>query len=194
MGISKPKAARYTVKEADHNSPHTLNEFAAASRAYCNFIEALTEDRPANFYSSLELLLAQLHIAILQIDADPDAPETPDAESRDMTHNQWKVITQRLEQLTADETNRLYDMHIASWKTAKPADNYCAVRASMLWDDLADIYRDLKNGLQLWDTNTDDARRGASWEWRFGYESHWGYHLARAIQTTHEARHHLYAN
>ena len=168
-----------------------LEEFAAAARAYCAFIDALTEDRPRDLYSSLELLLAQLHVAVLQIDADPDAP---DAESRDMTHKQWKVLAQRLEDLTADETNRLYDMHIESWKTTKHDDNYCAVRASMLWDDLADIYRDLSNGLRHWEINTHNARREASWEWRTNYEIHWGTHLARAMQTIHEIRYRLEAN
>ncbi|MBO6740017.1 MAG: DUF5063 domain-containing protein [Phycisphaerales bacterium] len=171
-----------------------LEEFAAAARAYCALIDALTQDRPRNLYSSLERLLARLHAAILQIDADPDAPETPDAESRDRRHEQWKAIAQRLEQLTADETNQLYDLHIESWNTAKPADNYCAIRASMLWDDLADIYSDLRNGLRHWDMNTVDARREASWKWRVNYETHWGTHLARAIQTIHEIRYRLGVN
>ncbi len=175
-------------------STQALNAFADAAQHYCTFIESLPEARPNNFYSSLELLLAQLHVAILQIDADPDAPETPEAESRNMNHKQWKVLAQRLEQLTTDETNRLYDLHIKSWNTVKPADNYCAIRASMLWDDLADIYRDLKDGLKLWDMNTHDTQREASWKWRFHYESHWGTHLARAIQTVHEIRYRLDAN
>jgi len=171
-----------------------LEQFAAAASAYCAYIDALSADRPRDLYSSLELLLAHLHVAILPIEADPDAPETPDAESRDMTHNQWKVLAQRLEQLTADETNRLYDMHIESWKTTTPDDNYCAIRATMLFDDLADIYRDLSNGLHHWDLNTNDARREASWKWRFNYEIHWGTHLARAMQTIHEIRYRLNAN
>jgi hypothetical protein len=63
----------------------------------------------------------------------------------------------------------------------------------MLWDDLADIYRDLKDGLNLWDSNTHDAQREASWKWRTNYEIHWGTHLARATQTIHEIRYRLNA-
>jgi hypothetical protein len=62
------------------------------------------------------------------------------------------------------------------------------IRVAMLWDDLADIYRDLKNGLRLFDLGTQDATLQAIWDWRFGYENHWGSHLMQALVTVHEIR------
>ena len=59
--------------------------------------------------------------------------------------------------------------------------------AGSLADDLSDIWRDLRKGL-------DALRLGApwqdvSWEWRYGLEAHWGTHAAEALRTLH-ARHH----
>ncbi len=186
----------------DQTNQVPLNEFALVASEYCGFIESLSDDRPQNFYTQLELLLARLHISILTVLADPDlpvlsdpdAPETEPAGSVQKGLKQWETVSQQVAKVTNEQTNRLYDWHIDSWNTKDPVDNYCAIRASMLWDDLADIYGELKNGLMLWSINTNESKSEASWKWRFGFESHWGTHLARAMQTVHEARYHLYAN
>lgn len=172
----------------------SLEKFALVANEYCTLIESLSGERPPQFYTDLELLLSRLHLAILPIIADAESADTRVAESVEMNHEEWKIIANRITRVTNDETDQLYDWHIDSWKTKDPADNYCAIRASMLWDDLADIYRDLKNGLSLWGLNTNESRSEASWEWRFNFESHWGTHIARALQTIHEIRYQLYKN
>ena len=43
---------------------------------------------------------------------------------------------------------------------------------------LADIYRDVHEGLVLWEMARPEQ---AVWEWRFGYWSHWGAHLVEAL-------------
>ena len=80
----------------------------------------------------------------------------------------------------ATETSALLEQH---------ADDEAELtRATMLWDDLTDIYRDIKNGLRLFNMETPDAGLEAVWEWRFGYENHWGCDLMRALATVHEIR------
>ena len=51
-------------------------------------------------------------------------------------------------------------------------------------DDLADIMLDLLEVQSLWETLGEPD---ALWEFRFGFESHWGYHL-RALQLLLHAR------
>jgi hypothetical protein len=58
----------------------------------------------------------------------------------------------------------------------------------MLWDDLADLYRDLQNGLDLCLRGRPADVEGAVWWWRFNYEIHWGEHLFRALQSVYEIR------
>jgi len=172
--------------------PAALSNFAAAAESYIAFIDTFAHARPENLYSALETHLANLHAAILPVVADTNDPEQPDLEAISMSHTQWKTIAGFIKAITRDETNQLYEWHEECWKTTNPNDNYCAIRASMLWDDLADIYRDLHTGLTLWKLNTPESKIEASWQWRFGYDTHWGNHLFRAAQTIHEIRYHLY--
>jgi len=48
-----------------------------------------------------------------------------------------------------------------------------------LSDDLADILLDLEDGEMLWERGDFDS---AVWEWRFGFESHWGEHVTGALR------------
>ena len=49
-------------------------------------------------------------------------------------------------------------------------------------DDLADIWSDLKPGLELYDAN---EQASAAEEWRFNYEMHWGRHATAALYALH---------
>jgi hypothetical protein len=51
-----------------------------------------------------------------------------------------------------------------------------------LADDLADIYRDLKRGLLLYNQGHIVE---AIWEWRFNFDIHWGTHLVGAQRAIH---------
>jgi hypothetical protein len=50
-------------------------------------------------------------------------------------------------------------------------------------DDLADIYCDLRRGLDAWETAAAATRLEIIWTWRFAYESHWGQHAVDALGT-----------
>ena len=55
-----------------------------------------------------------------------------------------------------------------------------------LADDLADIYRDVKNGLVAEQAGAAARPNDVLWTWRFAFESHWATHAAdalRALQT-----------
>ena len=48
-----------------------------------------------------------------------------------------------------------------------------------LADDLSDILLDLEDGEQLW---LQGEFAAAVWDWRFGFESHWGEHVTGALR------------
>ncbi|MCW2753202.1 MAG: hypothetical protein JWQ32_613 [Marmoricola sp.] len=55
-----------------------------------------------------------------------------------------------------------------------------------LADDLADVWRDLREGL---DALTMNARwDDVAWEWRFGLDVHGGKHAVEAVRAIHEIR------
>ena len=49
-------------------------------------------------------------------------------------------------------------------------------------DDILDIYRDIKSGLILYEQGKHTE---AIWEWKVGFEIHWGEHATSAIRALH---------
>ena len=52
---------------------------------------------------------------------------------------------------------------------------------SSVSDDLADIYIDIKPGLNEWDTVSSTDRLMIIWEWWFLFGAHWGHHANRVL-------------
>jgi len=52
-------------------------------------------------------------------------------------------------------------------------------------DDLADVWRDLRCGLDALKSGT--PWQDVCWEWRFGLQTHWGKHAAHALAALHDA-------
>ena len=57
--------------------------------------------------------------------------------------------------------------------------------ANSFYDDISDIRRDLRRGLDLYDREFPLA---ACWEWRFHFQIHWGEHLVGAQRALFLAR------
>lgn len=57
--------------------------------------------------------------------------------------------------------------------------------APILQDDFADIYKDLKNGLVIFDRGSERGVVDAVWQWRFDFENHWGRHVVEALRALH---------
>jgi len=51
-----------------------------------------------------------------------------------------------------------------------------------LVDDLADIYRDLVGGVELWKMG---RYADAIWAWKFNFQIHWGEHALGALRAIH---------
>ncbi len=113
-----------------------------------------------------ERLLCDLYRRALDlpdVSGDEDAPDIPEAE--------WQKIYKRFQMLKPQSYSKLFD------PCAIPPEN--EVIACDLADDLADIWRDLKKGLILWDLGGVNA---ASRQWRVSFSSHWGRHVTGALQ------------
>jgi hypothetical protein len=54
-----------------------------------------------------------------------------------------------------------------------------------LVDDLADIYKDLKEVSKNIQKDTDDSVQQALWDLKFGFGAHWGSHLIDALRFVH---------
>jgi len=176
---------------------NALTAFAETARRFCEFIDTWKTGKPPGLYTTLEKLLAQLHTAIL-----PVVNEWPgDVDQFDhlgMTSDQSSEISRMIDGITGEEMLKLIDHHESLRDKTNPEGDYlheaAVTRATLIFDDLADTYRTLHDGLELWTLGTDDARAHASWTWRWGFEQHWGDHLFRVTLSVHEIRYDLFVD
>ena len=101
--------------------------------------------------------------------------ETAELPQTRLTHEQWRKVFDRLRAVLGGD-----DLY---WTVVPFGEDERAELTASLADDLADIYRDVKEGLDL-------AAAGASdnevlWQWRFNFWAHWGRHAVEALRTIH---------
>lgn len=152
-----------------------LDSFAEKAKAYCEWAESdFTENLEE--LSKAERFLAELHLAILTL-PNPDAVweevEDLDDISRDkeVEIKRWKKVRERFGNLPVNGYWEIFD--------ASKIEDESPV-FSLVSDDLADIYRDLKRGLLLYG---EGKFAEAFWEWKFNFTIHWGNHLVGAMKT-----------
>jgi hypothetical protein len=170
---------------------HALSAFAAVAGEFCEFIGGIRDNRPERMYQTLETLLARLHLAILPVQIETPEKEHPEYKKLRIGTAEDTSLGKALAVTFGKECGALREWHGSFADDESRCD---AERAGGLPDDLASIYADVRYGLALWTLGTPDAQVEAAWEWRWGYEHHWGDHLFRAITTIHEARYQAQAD
>lgn len=142
-----------------------LNAFAEVARSFCHWAEN-DELEPDAAHQHL----ADLHSSILRIVLI--TPKTSDLPDDHVTHDDWKLVFTRFQALLPTIYRNIYD----------PLEEEPKVDVVQLADDMADIYRDVKEGLVLFDKGLFDD---ANWEWRYNFQIHWGRHLTSALTAIH---------
>ena len=152
------------------------NQFVEAARSYCAWCvaEHTGQDGPAGEAEQARAALAhvvtlyRLGLGLCELDA-------PDVEEREVTHEQWQVTYDRLGPLPFGFYTSAFDPQLRD--NLEPQ---CEI--GDLTDDLADIWRDLTNGLTLFDCGHEDA---AEYQWAWSFRNHWGRHAASALHALH---------
>jgi hypothetical protein len=154
------------------NTP-ALKEFLTAAKQFCLFVEDETEQGERDYLLSTQKILLQLYqnaIAVewVELTSDNDYETT--------------VLQEKIRQNIASmlKGNQYY------WIKNNPI---IIVNEPMacgdLTDDLLDIYTALKQGLNVWQLDTDDSRENALWQFKFDFDSHWGQHCVNALYAIH---------
>ncbi|MEO8572840.1 MAG: DUF5063 domain-containing protein [Pyrinomonadaceae bacterium] len=145
-----------------------ITKFAEVARRYCDWAEGPALHAAADIHTARRLLI-ELHSAV--IDLPDNCPETDTAEDAFVEFD-WHAIRGRFQQLPVD----------GYWDVFNPLKEDAPV-FNTLFDDLSDIWRDVKEGLVLYDRG-DLAE--AVWEWQFNFKIHWGAHLTGAQRAIHQ--------
>lgn len=153
--------------------------FLEAAREYCAFIES-TDKADNEFWIALQGLLLTLY---QQGTTLPRTTLEHDEEFNDkLSKEEFEKILTRISEKVGD--SRFY------WEVFDPTNERdTQPGCGDLVDDLGDIYRDLKDGLMIFDLGTMASRDEALWDFNFGFEHHWGYHGINALRTIHYILH-----
>lgn len=146
-------------------------DFVAVARRFCALVESEESSQAKTFEKECLTVLLELYQRLLLLPRiDPNEPELPER----IRHDEWQVVRER----TAHRVD--CDQY---WEVFEPfAEKKPDPIHALISDDLADIWRDLKTGLSALDSGKPNSVESAVWHWRFGFGSHWGYHVAGAIR------------
>jgi hypothetical protein len=97
-----------------------------------------------------------------------------------VNHKEWEDIYNLLQKKLGDA-----DLY---WTVFDPTKDKEVIYGSVS-DDIADIYRDLKEGL-VEIRESAAAPSQVIWDWRLGFYTHWGYPATSALRTIHAPEHH----
>jgi hypothetical protein len=155
--------------DASLNIDPAIEHFVDAARRYCMWAEGYL-DNSAEELRRARLLLAELHLAVIKL---PDMGAGEEAQADEVSSYTWQAMFQKFGALPVNGYWDVFDPLKEGEK--EPVFNSLA-------DDLADIYRDVKDGLSLFDAGHIVE---SVWEWRFGFSTHWGQHLTGAQRVLH---------
>lgn len=115
-----------------------VEHFAKIVNSYCAWAEGSSVDVKAEMQMA-QRILAELYLAVLDL---PDDEFEDDIELEDVTAEQWNTVRDRFANLPIEG-------HWVIFDPTKDQENDTVF--ALLSDDLADIYRDVKYGLLLFE-------------------------------------------
>jgi len=171
----------------DLNGQPLTREMAGLVRDFCRLIESAGERRDPGWLREVFTLLPRLHVAVVSLtDPESQADEEPDPQNWfGEEPGQMAALEDRFE-FYSRLRNELGE-HDGYWLEFDPVGDAHDSMSGSLADDLADIYYDVKQGLELFDTAAaHDPAAEAIHFWKRSYRLHWGQHLV-------DAERHLYS-
>lgn len=145
------------------------SDFVPVAERFVAFVDSSSSLGREELIRQLERQLLDLYAAGL--DLRPPEPVDESEPPASMTDDERAALHLRL----AKEFGE-FDIY---WFTFDPYDHGSTPVAGSLADDVADVYRDLSDGLAVLSSGGD--LRTVLWEWRFGFDHHWGRHVAHAL-------------
>jgi hypothetical protein len=166
------------------NSAEVANRFASVAREFCSVIDSAPNLDRTELLIEVYRILPQLIGEAIRLpnvelnDDESQEEEIRKSQARDrmrLTDAQWGQLYESLKEKLGDVN--LY------WEVWDPTKHSEPIYGSLA-DDFADIYRDLKEGLNLSEMHQAIPEDNI-WHWRLGYDSHWGKHAIDALRTIH---------
>lgn len=146
-----------------------ITAFAELAIDYCKWAEGQAGPPEQEHFRATNYI-ARLYLAGLEL---PITEPLENVDAREVTNEVYKKIHKRFGALPFQ-----YYWEIFHPLTEKPEDPV----TGDICDDLADIYRDLKNGLTFWENG---EHQNAAFQWKTSFGFHWGRHATSALRALH---------
>jgi hypothetical protein len=160
------------------------NRFGSVARTFCDVVDAAPlldrSELLVQIYQTLPQLIGEgIRLPSVEL-SDNEDPEEETRKSQlrakaRLREEQWRQLYDALKEKLGD-----WDLY---WQVFDPTKDQEAIYGSLA-DDIADIYRDLNEGLILNDVQLMPPQDNV-WEWRLGFYSHWGKHAIDALRVIH---------
>jgi Domain of unknown function (DUF5063) len=154
-----------------------VEDFRNVAEQYCALVDASDRTDRSTFLSRVYLVLPELiksaaNLPAVSYENDPEYVDfvIPPRVSVGMRDADWWQLYDALKKKL--EPTDIYWVAFQCWKDG---DTY----KESLADDIADIYRDLKNGM------TYQITKDVAFQSRLLFYSHWGDHAVRALKAIH---------
>ncbi len=147
-----------------------------AANRYCELMEQLEDTGVKELANRLMLLLPSIYKGSIDL---PDAEESADENiERFVTEEDWENIHQTLMAKLgqADPYLDTFDPRMMESREAV---------VSSIAENLADIYQDLKDFLELYATGVEELMASALWELRYTFTNYWGQKLLGSLRALH---------
>ncbi len=166
------------------NNAEVANRFASVAHEFCSAIDSAPNlDRIELLVQVYRILPQLISEAISLPNMELNDDESQEEESRkSQARARLRLSDAQWGQLYEFLKVKLGDFNLY-WEVWDPTKDNEAIHGSLA-DDFADIYRDLKEGLNLSEAH-QSLPEDNIWHWRFGYYSHWGKHAIDALRTIH---------
>lgn len=150
--------------------------FAALAESYCQLVESGQVGSP-DFLGGVRKILLETYAAAVALPPVTDAPHEVRPEKKSIREQRRAIFGRLRLELPIDVYRCIFN----------PLQLEQEPVVGSLADDLADIWGDLKPGLQALRELPAELQPDVWWEWKFAFESHWGRHAMDALRVLHEA-------
>lgn len=159
----------------DHSTPGA-ETLASAAADYCSLIDTVAEIPAVVLPGALLRGLARLYASAAALPPSDDLPTAGEATGGWVWASRYEgdrfaALAARLGSL------RRYREFFDPWDFGGDAEV-----GGDLAEDVWDVYKDVREGLEHWQAG---RRVAAVWAWRFTFEVHWGEHATGALRALH---------
>lgn len=151
-------------------------EFVTIAKEYCAFTEKANELNAEDFINKSLKLLSLLYLKAALLPETEQINE--EGNEKFVTEFDWQYIRHGIENLLGDDDFYLDFFDSEMNETPEPV-------SSSISENLADIYQDLKDFMEIYQLNKDELSNDAVYECSHNFWESWGFKLINSLKILH---------